>query len=621
LPPKKKIHNICLVINEDEQPTQGQEYFLEEEPTLKSFPSTNIIFIKKIPYLDCSDQKKIKKDLQILNFSTESNDTSMLSHIQNCIQNAFLSLFNSYKEFIDEKKDSTIKSNNANQLCFKTGELVDIINKTQKVYNIPKIKLEPEPFLYAKMEKIKNEKGREATLDELYENLDDIKKNDLYNILNKWKTDISQITKMDRELKDGNTLDEVTFWNDYLKALKNIKKQVESYHVQMTLSIAKKDNKTFITNPFENDSKTDEYIKKANSYNILLKDLPIKEMYNANSIEELSKQIQKIFEVIRKQIKQSSYPLTRVNNLVECINEDMYSRVIKLLGPNLMSINYQDFEDLYGKCENLFSKIWSSEFEILKKELVDLAKKKSESYTPPKNTFPHSELQRRLTDIKKFRVENKELIDITLKLNKSNNSVKNEESQITKDIKAAYKLTTEIDVLDISKHGVDTWLNAKTEYNKVIEKIEGQISSSLTEQLASTQNVNEQFRIFEKFKVIIRRPRIQSAIQDYQQTLINSVTKDLNSLKDKLSAGYENSSAAKLCSIRGLPPISGEIIWNNQFEEQAILYRYKIASILGDSWENTEEGKKLKSLIESFINISANGKKKKVRYGLKVIVV
>ena len=608
---EKKIHNICLVINEDEQPTQGQEYFLEEEPTLKSFPSTNIIFIKKIPYLDCSDQKKIKKDLQILNFSTESNDTSMLSHIQNCIQNAFLSLFNSYKEFIDEKKDSTIKSNNANQLCFKTGELVDIINKTQKVYNIPKIKLEPEPFLYAKMEKIKNEKGREATLDELYENLDDIKKNDLYNILNKWKTDISQITKMDRELKDGNTLDEVTFWNDYLKALKNIKKQVESYHVQMTLSIAKKDNKTFITNPFENDSKTDEYIKKANSYNILLKDLPIKEMYNANSIEELSKQTQKIFEVIRKQIKQSSYPLTRVNNLVECINEDMYSRVIKLLGPNLMSINYQDFEDLYGKCENLFSKIWSSEFEILKKELVDLAKKKSESYTPPKNTFPHSELQRRLTDIKKFRVENKELIDITLKLNKSNNSVKNEESQITKDIKAAYKLTTEIDVLDISKHGVDTWLNAKTEYNKVIEKIEGQISSSLTEQLASTQNVNEQFRIFEKFKVIIRRPRIQSAIQDYQQTLINSVTKDLNSLKDKLSAGYENSSAAKLCSIRGLPPISGEIIWNNQFEEQAILYRYKIASILGDSWENTEEGKKLKSLIESFINISANDKKKR----------
>ena len=152
---EKKIHNICLVINEDEQPTQGQEYFLEEEPTLKSFPSTNIIFIKKIPYLDCSDQKKIKKDLQILNFSTESNDTSMLSHIQNCIQNAFLSLFNSYKEFIDEKKDSTIKSNNANQLCFKTGELVDIINKTQKVYNIPKIKLEPEPFLYAKMEKIK----------------------------------------------------------------------------------------------------------------------------------------------------------------------------------------------------------------------------------------------------------------------------------------------------------------------------------------------------------------------------------------------------------------------------------------------------------------------------------
>ena len=100
---RENIHHICLVINEDEQPEQDKEFLLEADPTLKSFPSTNIIFIKKIPYLDCSELKKIKKDLQILNFSTESNDASMLTHIQNCIQSAFLSLFTSYKELIKIK--------------------------------------------------------------------------------------------------------------------------------------------------------------------------------------------------------------------------------------------------------------------------------------------------------------------------------------------------------------------------------------------------------------------------------------------------------------------------------------------------------------------------------------
>jgi dynein heavy chain 1 len=122
--------------------------------------------------------------------------------------------------------------------------------------------------------------------------------------------------------------------------------------------------------------------------------------------------------------------------------------------------------------------------------------------------------------------------------------------------------------------------------------------------------VNEQFRIFEKFKIIIKRPRIQSSIQDYQRTLLNSVTEDLKSLKEKFNAGYEKSSAARLCAIRGIPPLSGELIWNNQFEEQANLYKYKIANVLGDSWENTEEGKNLKNLIQSFNNISANSKER-----------
>jgi hypothetical protein len=61
------------------------------------------------------------------------------------------------------------------------------------------------------------------------------------------------------------------------------------------------------------------------------------------------------------------------------------------------------------------------------------------------------ELKNRLKDIKKFRLENKELVDITLKLNKSSNSEKPEESQITRDIKSAYKLSTTIDVLDMTK--------------------------------------------------------------------------------------------------------------------------------------------------------------------------
>ena len=214
---RENIHNISLVINEDDQPEPDKEFFLEAEPTLKSFPSTNIIFIKKIPYLDCSDIKKIKKDLQILNFSTESNDSSMLSHIQNCIQSAFLSLFTSYKELIQTKKESAIKTYNVNQLHNKVTELVESINKTRKTSNIPVLKLEFENFYLQKKERIKKEKNREATVDELSEGLDDIQIVKLCDSLTKWKTEISQIIQINRQLKDGNTLDKIEFWEDYIK--------------------------------------------------------------------------------------------------------------------------------------------------------------------------------------------------------------------------------------------------------------------------------------------------------------------------------------------------------------------------------------------------------------------
>ena len=603
---RENIHNISLVINEDDNPNQGEEYLLESDPSLKSFPSTNIIFIKKIPYLDCSDIKKIKKDLQILNFSTESNDTTMLSHIQNCIQSTFLSLFNSYKELIKIEKTSAIKTYNVNQLQNKVTELVDSINKTWKTSNIPVVKLEFEKFYLEIKEKLKKEKGREPTADDFLSVLDDSQLNNLYDCLNKWQAEISQVIKMDRNLSDGNTLDEIEFWVDYIKVIKSIRKQLESSDVQITLDIAIKKGKTFITNPFQLNTKTDEYIKRADSYNILLKDLPIKEMYNSNNIDDLIIQIQKIFEVVKNKMRLSDYPLKRVQQLIDCVNEDMISQLIKIIGPNLMSMKYDDFHELMKKCSNLFEKIWKSEFEQLKKDIQELGKKKNEDLLPAKASFPHNSLQGRLSDINSFRLENKELVEITLKLNKSNtNSEKKEESQITRELKNAYKLSYNIDVLDLSDNGVNAWANVKSEYNKVVEKIEGQISSSLSEQLASAQNIIEKFRIFEKFKIIIKRPRIQASIQDYQRALIRNVSEDLNILKEKFNSGYENSSAAKLCSIRGIPPISGEIIWNNQFLAQAESYKNKIASVLGDTWESTEEGKKLKTLIQSFSTITA----------------
>lgn len=75
---KKTFRNIFFTINEDDNPEPDNQFFLETEPLLKSFPTTTIILIKKTPILNCSDAKTIKKGLQVLNFSTEGNDATVI---------------------------------------------------------------------------------------------------------------------------------------------------------------------------------------------------------------------------------------------------------------------------------------------------------------------------------------------------------------------------------------------------------------------------------------------------------------------------------------------------------------------------------------------------------------
>ena len=57
----KDHRNICVTKREEEKSEQFKDYFLETIPELKPFPTSTIVFIKRVDFLDCNDKKKIKK--------------------------------------------------------------------------------------------------------------------------------------------------------------------------------------------------------------------------------------------------------------------------------------------------------------------------------------------------------------------------------------------------------------------------------------------------------------------------------------------------------------------------------------------------------------------------------
>ena len=482
-------------------------------------------------------------------------------------------------------------------LIYKIEDLSDLSNKT------PKIPLELE-LVKEKIETIKEEKGKNASVDDLLEilNFNDKIRDSIIDFLNNIYFYINYDLEREVEHQEyHDTLEEINFWLFYENTLKNIKSQLEAPEVLMTLAIFKKENSFLFSHYFEYELKTieekiDYYIKKAESYNLLLKDLPIKAMNNSKNISELTEQIKKIFEVIRNKMKVNTYPVTYIYKLLEKINVDMTEHLLELLESNFK--NYEDFIVLYKQCKQLFKNVWTSECESLRKGFEDLTTEENKIINVIQKCFAHDKLNQRLKDIKKYNAGYKKFIENVFCSARINDLENSEESRVLKHIQEAFKTASEISILDSGEKFYNAWKNYK-----II--VENEISNLFIYDFKRTRNINKQFTIIEKYNSILKVSYIQYF---YQNIFIENIFKDLNDLKTKYKEGYQNSSDAKLCKIRGIPLFLGEIIWANQFKDKINSYRKKISIALGESWDQTKEGKKLEELIESFVPINSEKK-------------
>ena len=88
----------------------------------------------------------------------------------------------------------------------------------------------------------------------------------------------------------------------------------------------------------------------------------------------------------------------------------------------------------------------------------------------------------------------------------------------------------EVDCLDVSKEGSDSWEAAAKRYDERIDRAETRITARLRDQLGTAKNANEMFRIFSRFNALFVRPHIRGAIREYQTQLIQRVKDDIEAI-------------------------------------------------------------------------------------------
>ena len=197
--------------------------------------------------------------------------------------------------------------------------------------------------------------------------------------------------------------------------------------------------------------------------------------------------------------------------------------------------------------------------------------------------FAHKRLQSRIEHMRKFRRQHEQLRTVIVRvLRPSSSSSASANAAMTQstieqaeqmqqerpaevvaleaadtnaieEVNLAYENVKEVDGLDISKEGIDSWEAAMKRYDDRIDRVEARITSRsellglftcpnslhlikeplknlisfffirLRDQLGTAKNANEMFRIFSRFNALFVRPHIRGAIREYQTQLIQRV--------------------------------------------------------------------------------------------------
>ena len=109
------------------------------------------------------------------------------------------------------------------------------------------------------------------------------------------------------------------------------------------------------------------------------------------------------------------------------------------------------------------------------------------------------------------------------------------------------------------------------------------------------------FRIFSKFNGLFFRPKIKSAIEQYQSQLLKTVKDGINLLDAKFLKSYEDTENIKICNVRDIPQKAGSVIWAKQIKNKLEKYQERLNQILMDNWTDHPEGTQCKQRIDAIL--------------------
>lgn len=398
--------------------------------------------------------------------------------------------------------------------------------------------------------------------------------------------------------------EEVNFWRSLEEAIRKIELQLAGPDVQITLAVLKHGRRIYPVVALERDTGMELATKTIEDVLAFLRDLPVNSLLSASALDQINNAVTAMFVHMMKLKNCKYYDLERAGKLLESLSRTMSTQATAVLSQRLpMNIKYEDFVVIKKETDALFAS-WKAGLGKFQDLYVDLWKKRvrsqpgSSSSNPLKMVnanFEHMKLQLRLDEIATFRAQHQKFCSVLETV------LSDEDQEALRDVDNAYARFLSIDVLDISNDGKQAWGMAREAYDQRIDRLEDRIVRILNDKLSTTQSAEEMFRVFSKFNPLFFRPRIRSAISQFQMDLIKYVRDAVHMLEKKFKQRYEASDAKVMAVLRDIPPVAGKILWARQIERQLQLLMQRMEDVLGKGWEVHVQGKELKSTCDELL--------------------
>jgi len=578
---------------------QPAQYTFELEVSFAGTKSSQVAFIKRhATALDGSTP--CASQLQAIDLGNGVPFETLHSYIHS----SFSPLFHSYVMKTQRfDKELSEKKQGIPAVKKKMQELEQSLLQCQQSLEIPEVHLEIDAHVkrVALTTKEANQKLDVEAFSDQISNSEFL--NSIQGGVNRWIREIQRVTKHQRDPSSGPAIQEINFHLGHESALLDVVEQLKQPEIDVTLSLLKQAKRFHATMGLDTAAQNlQKAVTRVQNYNQLMHDFPINDLLGASEVDAMMAAIQAIFKHMTVlKTKNLMYPVERAVKLVEAISRDVTDVLVRMLSTKrLMQLPYDNFESLTAGCEALF-KTWEEQVEkdFRHKVLKYLADRQVRGQTNFKLKIVHElgPLRDRIEAIRQFRRQHEEL---NLVINTVLGSTSSSEFNTETELRNAFEHVKAIDVLDVSADGQEAWRFAMEQYDNSIDRIEGRVTAKLQDKLGACRNANEMFRVFSKFNALFYRPKIRGAIQQYQTQLIDRVKSDIKGLQEKFKHGYPKSEAYKMSKLRDLPDVAGSIIWARQIEHQLDMYLNRVRDVLGEDWEQDNDGRILKQESDTF---------------------